>query len=59
MQGLTIFKSMGQALRCGYQVCGRTENGYFVRTRTAQGWALAIVVIGDDSRPVRSYEPAR
>jgi hypothetical protein len=43
MAGLTIFKSLADALNAGYHVYDRTSDGYLVRTRTAGGWALAIV----------------
>jgi hypothetical protein len=37
------FPSLISALRAGYQVYDRAPNGYFVRTRTASGWAVALV----------------
>ena len=43
MAGLVVFKSLADALRAGYQVYDRTENGYLVRTRTTSGWAMALV----------------
>lgn len=43
MQGLVVFKSLADALRAGYQIYDRTETGYVVRTKTAAGWAMAIV----------------
>jgi hypothetical protein len=43
MPGLRIFPSLKAALEHGYQVYDRYSNGYLVRTRTANGWALAIV----------------
>lgn len=43
MQGLVVFKSLADALRAGYQIYDRTETGYLVRTKTAAGWAIAIV----------------
>jgi hypothetical protein len=44
MAGLLVFQTMGEALRCGYEIYDRTSDGYLVRTRTAKGWALALVV---------------
>jgi hypothetical protein len=41
--GILIFKTLAEALHAGYTVYDRTEDGYLVRTRTANGWALAIV----------------
>jgi len=43
MAGLMVFKTLADALRAGYHVFDRTEHGYFVRTRTSAGWAMAIV----------------
>ena len=43
MAGLMVFKSLADALRAGYQVYDRTADGYLVRTRTAAGWAMALV----------------
>jgi hypothetical protein len=43
MAGIQVFKTLADALRAGYSVYDRTEDGYLVRTRTASGWAMAIV----------------
>jgi hypothetical protein len=43
MAGITIFSSVSEALRAGFQIYDRTDSGYLVRTRTARGWAFAIV----------------
>jgi hypothetical protein len=43
MAGVMVFKTLADALRAGYHVYDRTEHGYLVRTRTAAGWAMAIV----------------
>jgi len=42
MQGLLVFPSLAEAIRAGFQVWDRTCNGYLVRIRTANGWALAL-----------------
>jgi hypothetical protein len=42
MNGIVRFSSLGEALRSGYEVCGRCSEGYLVRTRTDHGWAMAI-----------------
>jgi len=42
-QGLLVFASVADALRAGYMVYDKIEDGYLVRTMTAGGWALAIV----------------
>ena len=46
MAGITVFRSIAEALRAGFEVYDRTSEGYLVRTRTARGWALAIVRSG-------------
>jgi hypothetical protein len=51
MQGLMRFPSLSEALRYGFEVCGRTKDGYLVRTRTERGWALAVVVIDNGESP--------
>ncbi len=43
MAGLMVFKSLADALRAGFQIYDRTTEGYLVRTRTANGWAMALV----------------
>jgi hypothetical protein len=43
MPGIQVFNTLADALRAGYQVYDRTEHGYLVRTRTASGWAMALV----------------
>jgi Ca2+-binding EF-hand superfamily protein len=43
MAGLLVFKSLADALRAGFQIYDRTQDGYLVRTRTSTGWAMAIV----------------
>jgi hypothetical protein len=44
MPGIVVFRSLAEAFRAGYDVFDRTDHGYLVRTRTASGWALALVV---------------
>ena len=43
MPGLVVFPSVAAALSAGYQIFDRTSEGYLVRTKTARGWALALV----------------
>ncbi len=43
MTGLLVFKTLSEAIRAGFEVYDRTEDGYLVRMRTEKGWALAIV----------------
>jgi hypothetical protein len=42
MQGLLVFKSLAEAIRAGFHVYDRTCDGYLMRTRTANGWVLAL-----------------
>ena len=44
-QGITVFSSIAEALRQGFQIWDRTEYGYLARTRTANGFAFAMVVV--------------
>ena len=37
MAGLMVFKSLADALRAGFQIYERTQDGYLVRTKTAHG----------------------
>jgi len=46
MAGLVEFRSIAEAIRAGYQVYDRTPDGYLVRTRTSNGWALAFAHCG-------------
>jgi hypothetical protein len=48
MTGITIFKTLADATRMGYQVYERTAEGYVVRARTDGGWALALVIAPKD-----------
>jgi hypothetical protein len=41
--GILTFKTLGEAIRAGYQVYDRIPDGFLVRTRTDAGWALALV----------------
>jgi hypothetical protein len=43
MAGLTVFSSLAEALRAGFEIYDRTAEGYLVRTRTDAGWAMALV----------------
>ena len=43
MSLLPEFPTLTAALRAGYHVYDRTQDGYLVRTRTATGWAIASV----------------
>jgi hypothetical protein len=43
MSGIRTFATLGEAMRAGFYVYDKVPNGYLVRTRTAAGYALAIV----------------
>ena len=45
MQGVTVFHSLDEAVRYGYEVCDRISDGYLVRTRTSGGFAFALVML--------------
>jgi hypothetical protein len=45
MSGIVVFSSVREALSAGYQIYGKTEDGYLARMRTERGWALALVII--------------
>jgi hypothetical protein len=44
---MTVFRSLVDAIKAGYEVYDRTDTGYLVRTRTSGGWALALVALVD------------
>jgi hypothetical protein len=46
---MTVFRSLSEALRAGWQVYDRFADGYLVRQRTAAGMVLAIVILRDDA----------
>jgi hypothetical protein len=41
--GIVVFPTLAEAVRYGFHEYARTSDGYFVRTRTSAGWALALV----------------
>lgn len=43
MNGLLVFPTLAEAINAGFEVYDRTTDGYVVRTRTARGWAMALV----------------
>jgi hypothetical protein len=49
MRGIMTFPSLSAALGAGYEVYDRTNCGYQVRTRTKEGWAIALVVCNRDA----------
>jgi hypothetical protein len=43
MPGLMVFHSLAAAIRAGFSVYDRTENGFIVRRKTLVGYAMALV----------------
>jgi hypothetical protein len=43
MAGIMVFTSVAAAIRAGFQIIDRTSDGYLARTRTSNGWAMALV----------------
>ena len=43
MAGIVVFQSLTEAVRQGYHIADRAENGYVVRIQTPAGWAMALV----------------
>ncbi|MBV8490667.1 MAG: hypothetical protein JO199_09070 [Candidatus Eremiobacteraeota bacterium] len=44
------FNSLSEAVRLGFKIYDRTNDGYIVRARTERGWALAIVKLNAEAR---------
>jgi hypothetical protein len=42
-KGIVVFRTLTDAVRYGFELYARTDDGYLVRTRTSAGWALALV----------------
>ncbi|HTV93977.1 MAG TPA: hypothetical protein VMG98_14815 [Verrucomicrobiae bacterium] len=40
---MLVFHTLAEAINAGFEVYNKTRTGYLVRTRTAAGWALALV----------------
>jgi hypothetical protein len=45
MPGIRTYRSLGNALKDGFQVYDRTRDGYLVRRQRHERWELAIVVL--------------
>ena len=43
MQGLLVFKDLGEAESLGFRFFDRRKDGMIVRKMTAGGWAMALV----------------
>ena len=44
-QGLMVFKTVADAIRAGYEIYDKTDFGYLCRTRTSNGWAMAMIIL--------------
>jgi hypothetical protein len=40
---MTVFATLAEAKRAGFEVYERTAEGYLVRAKTTKGWVLALV----------------
>jgi hypothetical protein len=43
MQGVLVFKDLGEAEQLGFQFFDRRSDGMIVRKMTDRGWAMALV----------------
>ena len=41
--GITVFRSLGEAIRAGFEIYDRTATGYVVRARLNGCWQTALV----------------
>ena len=44
MAGILIFDTLAEAMRNGFGIYDRTQDGYLVRRQTERGYALALVI---------------
>jgi hypothetical protein len=42
---VVVYKSLHDALRDGYQIYDRTEEGFLIRIKTPTGWTFALVEV--------------
>jgi hypothetical protein len=42
-RGMLVFRSVGEALKAGFQIYDRTANGYIARARIDGYWQIALV----------------
>lgn len=47
--GILVFRSLHEALRQGFQVYDKIPEGYSVRRKEPQGWALALVILKEEN----------
>jgi hypothetical protein len=41
--GILVFKTIDEAVKAGFHVIDRLEDGYLVRSRVENHWVLAVV----------------
>ncbi len=46
MAGIQVFSSLAQAQHAGFEFYDRTAEGFIVRRRINDRWAMAVVVLG-------------
>ena len=51
---MMVFHSLRAALVAGFQVYDRTADSYLVRTRTAKGFAFALVIVREQAIAVEA-----
>jgi hypothetical protein len=56
---VTVFPTLADAIRAGYELFDRTPDGYLVRLRTENGYALAIVELRDETPRLRASKMER
>lgn len=42
-RGMLVFRSVGEALKAGFQIYDRTPNGYIARARIDGYWQMALI----------------
>ena len=55
--GIVVFKNLHTAISAGFQVCECRPDGYLVRTRTPNGWAFALALLGPNAGSQRVSNP--
>ncbi|HTU82563.1 MAG TPA: hypothetical protein VMF61_10560 [Candidatus Acidoferrales bacterium] len=43
--GVTVFHSLAEAVRAGFEICARTPEGYLARINLGGQWQMALVEI--------------
>jgi hypothetical protein len=42
-RGMLVFRSIGEALKAGFQIYDRTPNGYIARAKIDGYWQMALI----------------